>query len=353
MTSGRSAALARRLAPDRVSVGREREITVDRSNDCVVVDEAVFVKWLTPPVPSPHRGNVILAHLRAVGFAQMPAFLGSTSDGELVTALVFEHVVAARDGWEWFFEEVLAVADGSRDVGQTADSARRIGTLGGDLHVALATPSEVLPDPVESVAAAVERDRCRALLAEALDTVQATEHAGAHAVLHARAHQLTGVIESMPAAPTPGIMLHGDLHLGQVLRAGERLAVIDFEGNPLTVAAASAPAHRPAAVDVASLVQSVDHAVRMVQHRRPGRDAEFDALAVDLAENTLDGYRQRLREGGGSDLLDDRLLPGLRAAQELHELVYSVHRLPRWVYAPTLALRGMFPEAVREDVNDD
>jgi hypothetical protein len=41
-------------------------------------------------------------------------------------------------------------------------------------------------------------------------------------------------------------------------------------------------------------------------------------------------------------VLDARLLPGLRAAQELHELVYSVRRLPRWIYAPTLALRAMF-----------
>jgi maltokinase len=352
MTPGLSAEVARELAPDRVTAGTEREITVDRSNDCVVVDEAVFVKWLTPPVPSPHRGNVILAHLRAVGFAQMPAFLGSTSDGEFVTALVFEHVVGARDGWEWFFEEILAVADGSRDVEHAADSARRVGTLAADLHVALATPSEVLPEPVEVVDAALERDRCRALLVEALDAVQATDHAEARAVLQGRRRHLAGVLESMPAHATPGIALHGDLHLGQILRAGERLAVIDFEGNPLTVTA-SQPAHRPAAVDVASLVQSVDHAVRMVQHRRPGRDAELDALAVDLAERALDAYRLRLSESGRSDLLDDRLLPGLRAAQELHELVYSVRRLPRWVYAPMLALRGMFPEAAPEDVNDD
>ena len=56
MTPGRSAALAREVAPDMVSAGNEREIIVDRSNDCVVVDEAVFVKWLTPPVAGASPG---------------------------------------------------------------------------------------------------------------------------------------------------------------------------------------------------------------------------------------------------------------------------------------------------------
>ncbi|HZB42199.1 MAG TPA: hypothetical protein VE487_14600 [Ilumatobacter sp.] len=348
MTSGRSAALARHVAPDRVSVGREREIVVDRSNDCVVVDEAVFVKWLTPPLAAPHRGQQLLAHLRAVGFAQMPAFLGSMSDGQLVTALVFEHMVGGRDGWEWFFEEVLGVAGGSRDVAEPAGSAHRIGALVADLHAALATPSEVLPHPVGLADATVERDRCRTLLTEALDEVTADQHPQVRAVLQARRRQLAGVMDSVPVHPTPGIALHGDLHLGQILRAGERLAVIDFEGNPLSVAA-SQPAYRPAAVDLASLVQSVDHAVRMVQHRRAGRDAEFDRLAIDLARCTLEGYRQRLHAAGRSELLDERLLPGLRAAQELHELVYSVRRLPRWLYAPTLALRGMFPAVAAHD----
>lgn len=348
MTPGCSAALARTLAPDRVSAGHEREITVDRSNDCVVVDDAVFVKWLTPPVPAPHPGSAVLVHLRSVGFADMPAFLGSASEGEFVTALLFEHVVGARDGWEWFFEEVTAFADGSSDRAVAVDSARRIGALAADLHVAVATPSDVLPDPVGSVDAAVERDRCRALLAEALDAVTSAAYPDAHAALRARSRRLAAVIESMPSKLTPALRAHGDLHLGQVLRAGERLAVIDFDGNPLTVVP-SELTQRPAAVDVASLLQSIDHAVRMVQHRRPGRDAEFDALAVHLVACALDGYRQRSSATGHSDLLDDQLLPGLRAAQELHELVYAVRRLPRWIYAPTLALRGMFPAETMVD----
>jgi hypothetical protein len=96
-------------------------------------------------------------------------------------------------------------------------------------------------------------------------------------------------------------------------------------------------------VDVASIMQSFDHVVRMAQHRRPGRDVFFDALANRLADAVLSGYREHTATYSIS-FVDEQLLPGLRAAQELHELVYSVRRLPRWIYAPTLALRGMFPD---------
>jgi hypothetical protein len=48
-------------------------------------------------------------------------------------------------------------------------------------------------------------------------------------------------------------------------------------------------------------------------------------------------------------VFDPVLLPALRAVQELHELVYSVRRLPRWAYAPTLALRAMFLRGSGDD----
>jgi maltokinase len=349
MTPGRSAEVARELAPDRVTAGTEREITVDHSNDCVVVDEAVFVKWLTPPPPVPHRGIDMLAHLAAVGFEHMPELLGvvrEPTDHSAVVALVFEHIAGGRDGWEWFFEEVLAVADGTGSERDALRSAERIGALAAELHVALSVRSNVIHDTAKMVSGAVERDRCRALLASALEEVRAADHPEAHAVLAACHDEIADLIEAMPVERTLGIPTHGDLHLGQVLRAGDRVLLIDFEGNPLT-ANAPQPPQRPAAVDTASVIQSIDHAVRMAQHRRPGMDDICDALAAQLADVGLSGYRRRLSEFIMPGLLNERLLPGLRAAQELHELVYAVRRLPRWIYAPTLALRGMFPTAIQ------
>ena len=99
MTPGESAAMAREIAPELVTAGIEREITVDRSNDCVVVDEAVFVKWLTPAVQEPHRGLDLVRHLDVIGFSAMPRLLGTRIVDGQVEAIVFEHIANSDDGW--------------------------------------------------------------------------------------------------------------------------------------------------------------------------------------------------------------------------------------------------------------
>ena len=65
VTPGASIELAARLLGRPCSV--ERPITVDQTNYSVVVDEAVVVKWLRPPVPVPHPGVELIRHLAAAG----------------------------------------------------------------------------------------------------------------------------------------------------------------------------------------------------------------------------------------------------------------------------------------------
>ena len=176
-----------------------------------------------------------------------------------------------------------------------------------------------------------------ALLAE----VRAAGHPEAFAVLAARRRQIGDLIDAMPQRQTMGIPVHGDLHLGQVLRSDDRLFFIDFDGDPLT-AGDHNPKPRPPAVDTASIIQSIDHAVRMAQHRRPQRDTMFDELAIQLAT------RHSTATAGGCPTSRSPACStthGCRpfgAAQELHELVHR-SRLPRWIYVLTLALRGCSP----------
>jgi len=293
-------------------------------------------------VRQPHHGLETLRHLAAVGFDAMPALLGSQESDGRVLAIAFEHIAGAEDGWTWLFERVNAVDDGVMPGAELLADAARLGTLTAELHAALATPSAIVPTPVGTVDRSTERDRGHALLAAALDVVAAGDQPEAYAVLHAGHPTIAQLIDSIPDGPTPALAIHGDLHVGQVLRSCDRMVVIDFEGNPLLVEGAHVL--QPPVVDVASLVQSVDHAVRMTQHRRPGHHDRLDALATEMSAATVEAYRTRVQSLGRGELFDAVLLPALRAVQELHELVYSVRRLPRWSYAPTLALRAMFTE---------
>jgi maltokinase len=127
--------------------------------------------------------------------------------------------------------------------------------------------------------------------------------------------------------------IHGDLHAGQFLRAGDRLLVIDFDGDPMT-ASAERLVQQPVERDLAALLQSLDHVARVANKRRPGADVgEFVAAAIGAAERA---YRDR-------HIVDDRLLWPLRVAQELHEFAYAALHLPVWTYVPDAAMQALFP----------
>jgi maltokinase len=336
---GASAGVARHLAPGHVDAGRERPITVDQTNVSVVVDEAVIVKWFVPPVPHPHPGVAILEHLQLVGFADMPRFFGvEVLDGSAV-ATVSELVPDAVDGWEWFVDELTGWVDGTVGRDAVLASARSIGEVGARLHVALASPSVIVPRPTTCIDASWEARRCRTLLNEA----SALAGGEAAAVLAERAALIEAVFDAVDVTvPAVASRIHGDLHVGQLLRSPSRLVVTDFDGNPL-LDPTERHAMRPAAVDVASLVQSVDHAGRVAQKRRPAAAATLDDVIQAAVDATLGACNAELRRAGRAELLDDALLWPLRVAQELHELVYAARHLPRWAYAPTATLRAMFP----------
>ncbi len=323
---GASAALARALAPELVTAGVERPIVADQTNRSVVVDETVIVKWFRPPVPAPRPGIRLLEHLAAAGFSAVPRLHGGAEVAGHVVATVSEFVADAVDGWEWFVAE------------PSLDHARLLGSLGGQLHLALATPTEIMPEPVTTVGLAEVAERCWTLLHEATDVVRGE----AATVLAGRTAAIRAAFAALPTdASTPAMPLHGDLHAGQFLRSPHRLVVTDFDGNPL-LRADDRHRPRPPAYDAVSLVQSIDHCGRVAQHR--GRREVTDEHIPEALAAGLDAYRDTIGRAGQAGLLDERLVWPLRLAQELHELVYAARHLPHWAYAPTATLRALIPE---------
>jgi maltokinase len=120
--------------------------------------------------------------------------------------------------------------------------------------------------------------------------------------------------------------------------SGPSYAVTDFDGNPvLSPADRVAPA--PAAVDVAGLLQSLDHVGRVVSHRTEHFDAALVEEWIAGAQGALlDRYRAALAEAGRPHLLDESLLPTLRVRQVVREYLYAARHLPHWRYVPHSAL---------------
>lgn len=329
-------------------VSGEEPIGVDQTNTSVVVGRRVVVKWMHAVDDEPQPSLAALAQLSAVGFDQMPAAYAvltwtSPTGRALPVAYVSEHVAGAEDGWTWCLDLVRALAAGNRTDPWTADFPARLGRLTAELHVALATPTHVFPHPVQMAGAG----RAQRWYDGAYAMLEAALHVSDDKSVRVVSERATAIAACFDAclgddaalARSPVQHIHGDLHVGQVLRAGEQLSVIDFDGNPI------APSHgvvQPAARDVAQLARSLDHVGHVVLHRDPAADpAVVAAWAEEARADFLTAYRGALQDHAMSSLMDDRLLPAFEVEQELRELVYADRHLPEWAYAPQAALREL------------
>lgn len=140
------------------------------------------------------------------------------------------------------------------------------------------------------------------------------------------------------SSPAPALHLHGDLHVGQVLRWRDGYAVTDFDGNPTVE-----PRPEPVARDLAQLRTSVLHVAEIANRRTEGRHREtLLGWGRRAADDLLAAYRDTLAAHGLPHLLDERLLRPFEVEQECRELIYAARFLPRWRYAPLGVLRSWY-----------
>ena len=135
-----------------------------------------------------------------------------------------------------------------------------------------------------------------------------------------------------PAGPVALQRLHGDYHVGQVLRtAAGRLVVVDLEGEPTKpVAERSLPG--PALRDVAAMLRSFDHLGRHVERDLwPGHGGEIEEWITRAQAAFLKAYGP----------VDDALLRALEVEKETYEFTYAAAFLPDWMYAPVGGMRRL------------
>jgi maltokinase len=319
VTPGASIELAERLLGQRCS--NERPVTVDQTNYSVVVDERIMVKWMRPAVPAPHPGVDLIHHLTASGFGEMPELLGVDEREGVVHAVMTTYLPNALDGWDWFVDDMEAWLDAALPFEFLIESAQRMGAITARLHTALAG---LQPSLVGTAVVADQAMKDLHLATERLDGLEWLDEARVATALH----PLRG------ARPVAGHRIHGDLHAGQFLRAGDVMLVTDFDGNPMQDLDGRARPQSPLR-DVASMVQSIAHVgAVVVKRRRPDRAADVGLAVAATCESALDAYR-------AVHSIDTDLLLAFRVAQELHEYAYSIRHLPHWRYVADAALPAL------------
>jgi maltokinase len=296
----------------------ERAITVDQTNESVVVGDAAVVKWTYLADEGPHPAPSLLAALDAAGFTGTPRPWGVLEwRGRLLCSIV-DYVPGAVDGWTWAVNDIRTL-----DLARAETSGRAVGELVASFHRALAGTAR--PISVDEAVA------WRHDAGSDLDRALAVTTGVPHDVLAAHADAVRAAIAVTPPAGTLVQRVHGDLHVGQALRAGPdpTYLLTDFDGNPVTPAPARAQ-QQPIAVDVAGMAQSFTHTGLVVRHHHP-------ELPVDVVARVAATMRASFLAAYG-DHLDDGLLLSFSLRQICREFTYAATHLPRWSYVPQGAL---------------
>ncbi|MGF1664257.1 MAG: aminoglycoside phosphotransferase [Kineosporiaceae bacterium] len=132
--------------------------------------------------------------------------------------------------------------------------------------------------------------------------------------------------------------IHGDLHLGQVLRPpGRGWVLLDFEGEPLRPLSERTALDTPLR-DVASMLRSFDYAAGRAASG-PGEDAAAArAWAASAREAFCDGYAAVAGDDPRGHAV---LLRALELEKALYEVVYETRNRPDWVGVPLAAVRRL------------
>jgi maltokinase len=143
--------------------------------------------------------------------------------------------------------------------------------------------------------------------------------------------------------PVPVQRVHGDYHLGQVMRTQTGWVVLDFEGEP-----ASPLAHRRARSsplrDVAGMLRSFDYAARhqLLTHPDAAPYTSLAPKASDWVRRNGDAFCAGYAAAGGLDPAGNSvLLRAMLLDKAVYEVIYEARNRPTWVAIPLESIAGL------------
>jgi maltokinase len=308
-------------------------LTGEQSNTSVLFGEDGILKVFRRPSPGPNPDLEVPRALARFGSRHVAPPLGwveTTMDGKpTVLAVLSTYLRSAADGWSLAatsVRDLYASESGlaSQAGGDFAPEAHRLGEATAEVHHHLAEAFGIdeLPAQVHGDLAAQMRER--------LDTAAAAVPA-----LVPHLPRLRAAYAELAALDGPLMIqrIHGDYHLGQVVRTQTGWVLLDFEGEPATPLALRR-ARSPALRDVAGMLRSFDYAARQ-QLPGPGDPARARAAAADwVCRNQAafcSGYAQ---EGGADPGKHAVLLRALTIDKAVYEVMYEARHRPSWLPIP-------------------
>ena len=359
-----------------------RVSSAEQSNTSAIFGDRLIMKLFRRQQPGRNPDVEIGRFLTEdAKFANSPLFGGSievrrASQEASTVALLQGLVQNEGDGWQWTLDEldryyestatvrspaVSAAAAESRDVHTEArqhagfylDAAAVLGRRTAEMHLALASGRDgaFAPHTPETGELEALRDHLAGHGAHAFDLLKTSlsrlpedtiEQAG---LALSRRGVLLTKFRSLPGLRVgQWTRIHGDYHLGQVLRSKGDFVILDFEGEPARPLAERRGKQSPLK-DVAGMLRSFSYAafsaLTRYTTRRPEDFTQLESWAR-LWETSVSGeFLRAWRETVGDSPVApaeqkdfDALLQTYILDKALYELVYELNNRPAWIRIP-------------------
>ena len=327
---------------------RARVMSAEQSNSSIIYDERIILKLFRRLQKGDNPEVEVTRALAAEGFNNVAEPLATQRIGDYDTAILQPFLAGAAEGWALALtslrdlfgmhdtasmpvlrlDEPPPAPDPAQAGGDFSGEAARLGAVTGDMHVALADAFGRHHADGRTWAAAIAR-QVDALGPGDLD------RRGAQAIID----RLTEL------DPGFAVRVHGDYHLGQVLRTDAGWYVLDFEGEP---ARPLAERRRPSSPlkDVAGMLRSFHYASAVARTER--NDQGLGELAAAWEDRNRQAFlRGYLRAAGPGGILPpdpeciDVVLAAFELEKAVYELGYERAYRPDWEHIPLTALRRL------------
>jgi maltose alpha-D-glucosyltransferase/alpha-amylase len=375
-----------------------RRGSAEQSNTSIIFGDHLIMKLFRRQQFGPNPDTEIGSYLtESAHFSHIAPFGGSiqyTRKGqEPSTVAMLQGLVSNEgDGWGWTLEELdryfeasaaesfsadgLPAAEPSllqlsqaqetpyarEHVGPYLDAAALLGKRTAEMHVALAqpttdpafSPERLSVKDIEALRldliqhAANAFDALKANVAKLPDTV--LERAG---LVMSRRTVVLDRLRQLATQPSEALRtrIHGDYHLGQVLRSKGDFVILDFEGEPARSLAERRTKQSPLK-DVAGMLRSFSYAAfsALIKYstRRPEDFSRLEPWAKLWEQSVSSAFLRTYCESvkGVPVIPSDprqfaQLLEAFVIDKALYELTYELNNRPNWVVIPLTGILAL------------
>ncbi len=333
-------------------------IGAEQSNTSLIFGDTVILKVFRKVSPGLNPDIEVHAALAAEGSPHIAPLLGWLEGrwlvgeaGEAATegnasaslAMAQTYLRNSTEGWASAtasVRDLYAEADlHAHEVGgDFASEAARLGAATAEVHQALARALDT--STLEGKELVALADGMRARLDRAAAEVEA---------LRPYAESLRRGFDDLAALDEPVAVqrVHGDFHLGQVMRTLDGWKLLDFEGEPARPLEERRALDSPLK-DVAGMLRSFDYAARhLLADHAP--DPRLEYRAVEWAERNREAFCKGYAEAAGHDPRDQAvLLRAFETDKAVYEVLYEARNRPGWLPIPMSAIERLATTGAEE-----